>query len=130
MAPEQVLGNQLIDGRTDLYAVGCLAYWLITGQLVFTGTAMEILVQHTQAVPLQPSARTEMEVPAKLDDVILKCLAKNPDDRPASADILAEALASIATGSAWTTGRAQQWWKMHHPKGQGAIFGANLLSRR
>jgi serine/threonine protein kinase len=119
MAPEQVLGSRLVDARTDLYAVGCLAYWLITGQLVFTGrTAMEILVQHTQAVPVRPSARTELEIPAKLDDVILTCLAKNPDDRPVSADRLAETLASIATGSTWTIRRAQEWWNMHHPKGR------------
>jgi serine/threonine-protein kinase len=116
MAPEQVLGSRFVDGRTDLYAVGCLAYWLLTGQLVFTGrTAMEILVQHTQAVPLRPSARTELAVPAALDDVLLTCLAKNPDDRPPSADSLADALASIATGLSWTTPRAQEWWDVHHP---------------
>jgi eukaryotic-like serine/threonine-protein kinase len=115
MAPEQVLGNRLVDGRTDLYAVGCLAYWLITGQLVFTGqTAMEILIQHTHAVPVPPSTRTEMPVPRALDDIVLACLAKDSDDRPASADTLAEALASIATGSSWTTSRAQEWWNLHH----------------
>jgi len=116
MAPEQVLGNRLVDSRTDLYAVGCLAYWLITGELVFTGpTAMAVLVQHTQAVPVRPSARTEMEVPPTLDDIVLACLAKDPDSRPASADALAEALASIKPGSSWTTPRAQQWWDLHHP---------------
>jgi serine/threonine-protein kinase len=119
MAPEQVLGSQFVDGRTDLYAVGCLAYWLITGHLVFTGrTAMEILVQHTQAVPVRPSNRTELEIPPKLEDVIMTCLAKNPDDRPVSADKLAEGLASIETRSIWTIGRAQEWWSMHHPKGR------------
>lgn len=116
MAPEQVLGDRSADGRTDLYGVGCLAYWLITGQLVFTGrTPMEILVQHTQAVPVPPSARTEVNVPNALDDLILACLAKNPDDRPASADTLAEALASIPTDSSWTISRARQWWDLNHP---------------
>ena len=115
MAPEQVLGNRLVDGRADLYAVGCLAYWLVTGKLVFTGqTAMEVLMQHTQAVPVPPSARTEIEVPHLLDDIVLACLAKDPGDRPASADTLAEALASIATGSSWTTRRAREWWDLHH----------------
>ena len=116
MAPEQVLGSRLVDGRTDLYAVGCLAYWLITGQPVFTGrTAMETMMQHTQAVPVPPSARTELEVPPALDHMVLTCLAKNPDDRSASADKLAEALASIATRSSWTTPRAHEWWDRHHP---------------
>jgi serine/threonine-protein kinase len=116
MAPEQALGSALVDGRTDLYGVGCLAYWLITGQLVFKGrTAMEILMQHTQAMPVAPSARTELGVPPALDEIILACLAKNPDDRPASADTLAEALASVVTDSSWTTPRAQKWWDLHHP---------------
>ena len=117
MAPEQVLDSRIVDGRTDLYALGCLTYWLITGQLVFTGrTDMEILMQHTQAVPVRPSARTELEVPPALDEIILTCLAKNPDDRPASANKLAEAFANIATSSSWTTRRAQQWWEIHHPR--------------
>lgn len=119
MAPEQVLGDRLVDGRTDLYAVGCLAYWLITGQLVFSGhTTMAILMQHTQAVPVPPSARTEVEVPPALDDIVLACLAKDPDARPPSADTLAEALASIVTRSSWTAARAQEWWNLHHRRGQ------------
>ncbi len=116
LAPEQVLGSRQIDGRTDLYAVGCVAYWLITGQQVFTGrTAMETMVQHAQSVPVAPSVRTEMDVPPALDHVVLSCLAKNPDDRPASADALAEALASIPTRASWTTLRAREWWDRHHP---------------
>ena len=64
MAPEQVLGNRLVDGRTDLYAVGCLAYWLVTGQLVFKGQrAMEILMQHTQAVPVPPRREQRWRFP-------------------------------------------------------------------
>src|SRR5262245_14540351 len=90
MAPEQVLDSRLVDGRTDLYAVGCLAYWLVSGQMVFTGQrTMEVLMQHAQALPIPPSARTEMEVPPALDDIVLACLAKDPNDRPASADKLA-----------------------------------------
>ena len=61
MPPEQVVGDRLLDGRSDIYAVGCLAYWLVTGRLVFTGhTAMEIMVQHMQAKPVPPSQRTEL----------------------------------------------------------------------
>jgi serine/threonine-protein kinase len=115
MAPEQVLGSQ-VDARADLYTLGCVAYWLLTGQRVFTGrTAMETMMQHTHAEPVPPSARTELEVPLALDRIILSCLAKNPDDRPASADALAAALATIATGSTWTPARAHEWWDRHHP---------------
>ena len=116
MAPEQVLGNRAVDARTDIYAVGCVAYWLITGHLVFEGrTAMETMMQHAQAEPVPPSARTELEVPAALDRIVLACLAKNPDDRPASADALAEALASIVPLATWTAGHAHEWWDRHHP---------------
>lgn len=117
MAPEQVLGDRPVDGRADLYAVGCVAYWLVTGQLVFTGrTAMETMMQHAQATPVPPSVRTELEIPPALDRTILSCLAKNPDDRPASADRLADALASIESRSSWTAERARVWWELHHPR--------------
>ncbi|MGH7681807.1 MAG: serine/threonine-protein kinase, partial [Candidatus Eiseniibacteriota bacterium] len=115
MSPEQVLGRP-VDGRADLYAVGCLAYWLLTGQLVFQGqTAMEIMVQHTQMVPVPPSTRAEQAIPSALDDLILSCLSKDPKDRPGSADDLAERLSSIQTPLPWTAARAREWWDTHYP---------------
>ena len=118
MSPEQALSNRPIDGRSDLYAVGCLAYWLVTGELVFAGrNAMETLLQHTQADPTPPSQRTELPIPEALDRLILDCLQKNPDDRPATADALAARLAAITTGADWTPKRAQEWWSLHHPGG-------------
>jgi hypothetical protein len=117
MAPEQVLGDRPVDGRTDLYAMGCLGYWLVTGQLVFTGrTAMETMMQHAQATPSPPSTRTEIEIPPELDRAILACLAKSPDDRPASADVLASMLAAIETRAVWATPRAREWWDQHRPE--------------
>jgi serine/threonine-protein kinase len=119
MAPEQVLGNRPVDRRSDLYSVGCVAYWLITGQPVFEGrTAMELMTQHAQAKPVAPSSRTELEVPAALDELILDCLAKDPAARPQSADALAERLASIEIPSPWTLSRAREWWDRHHPTSQ------------
>ena len=60
MSPEQVMSDRPLDGRSDIYAVGCLAYWLVTAQLVFTGrTAIETMMHHAQTVPVPPSARTE-----------------------------------------------------------------------
>jgi serine/threonine-protein kinase len=116
MAPEQVLGNRPLDGRTDVYAVGCLADWLVTGELVFSGpTAMETMMQHTYEVPVPPARRTELQVPEALDRLILECLEKNPDDRPATADMLAERLATIQPAAAWTQASARQWWDTHRP---------------
>ena len=119
MSPEQALSNRPLDGRSDLYAVGCLAYWLVTGELVFAGrTAMETLLQHTQADPAPPSQRTELPIPEALDRLILDCLQKNPDDRPASADVVTARLTAITTEADWTPERAQEWWNLHHPAGR------------
>jgi hypothetical protein len=116
MAPEQVVGDRPIDGRSDLYAVGCLGYWLVTGQLVFAGrTAMEVMLQHVQAKPEPPSRRTELDIPESFDALILACLEKDPDDRPPTADAVAARLNPIETRSTWSTERARQWWDLYQP---------------
>jgi len=117
MAPEQILGDKPTDGRSDIYAIGCLGYWLVTGQLVFSGrTPMETMLQHTQLKPVPPSQRTELEIPEAFDRVILACLEKLPDDRPATAEDLAARLASIETAGAWTQDAARHWWDANHPR--------------
>jgi serine/threonine protein kinase len=116
MAPEQVLGGRSLDGRADIYALGCVAYWLLTGELVFTGrTAMETMMQHAHDAPVSASERTEIAIPEVLDRIILDCLAKAPEDRPATADVLAARLAAITTRSQWTPEHAREWWNVHHP---------------
>jgi serine/threonine-protein kinase len=117
MSPEQVLGNRSIDARSDIYAVGCLAYWLLTGELVFQGTtAMEVMIHHAHTQPHPPSGRTELGIPASLDEVILSCLAKDPDQRPQSADELSQRLDTCAQDViAWTTARAAGWWDVNAP---------------
>ena len=120
MPPEQVLGNRPVDGRSDIYAVGCLAYWLVTGSLVFTGrTPMEIMMQHAQAKPVPPSKRTELELSPAFDELIVSCLEKNPEDRPPSADALAARLAALEITKGWTSERARKWWDVHHPRKSG-----------
>jgi tRNA A-37 threonylcarbamoyl transferase component Bud32 len=117
MSPEQVQGNRPLDGRSDIYAVGCLAYWLVTGQLVFKGrTPMDTMLQHLQAKPVPPSQRTELRLSQTFDELIMACLEKNPDDRPPTAEALAARLATIETTNAWTSTHARQWWDAHHPK--------------
>jgi serine/threonine-protein kinase len=117
MAPEQVLGDRPLDGRSDIYAVGCLAYWLVTGHLVFSGrTPMEIMVQHTQTKPVPPSLRTELPISRTFDELIMTCLEKNPDHRPPTAEVLATRLATVETTNTWTLQNAQKWWDVHHPR--------------
>ena len=97
-----------VDGRADIYATGCVAYWLLTGQFVFTAdTPMGLLMQHVQARPAPPSARTELPIPAALDQLVLACLAKDPADRPQSARELSRRLAEVEGASAWTQDRAR-----------------------
>ncbi|NNE07027.1 MAG: serine/threonine protein kinase [Gemmatimonadetes bacterium] len=116
-SPEQVLGNRPIDARTDIYAAGCVAYWLLTGRLVFEGTtAMETMSLHAQAAPARPEERFEGEVPEPLGDLIMRCLEKDPDRRPATADEFAQALDACPTESAWTPERARRWWDTHRPR--------------
>jgi serine/threonine-protein kinase len=110
MAPEQALGSKL-DGRADIYATGCVAYWLLTGQNVFTAdTSVGLLVQHSQAVPPPPSTRTDQAIPPELDQLVLACLAKDPAERPQTARDLSARLAAIDVGEEWTQERAREWW--------------------
>jgi serine/threonine-protein kinase len=116
MAPEQALGGADIDGRVDIYATGCVGYWLLTGQHVFTGeTPMALLLKHVHDTPEAPSLRTELPIPPALDAVILSCLAKDPKDRPQTAKELSRRLAEINPGTGWTEDEARAWWAEHAP---------------
>ena len=117
MAPEMVTGDAPIDGRADLYALGCVGYWLLTGQLVFDGnTPVSILIQHVKETPPPLSSRTEIPVDPRLEEIILSCLAKNPDDRPGTAEELGAMLAEVAaTLPAWTRDKAETWWRTNLP---------------
>ena len=113
MAPEQAMGSE-VDWRADIYATGCVAYWLLTGHFVFTAeTAMGLVLQHAHAQPEPPSARTEQPIPPALDDLVLCCLAKEPVRRPQSARELSDRLAQMEGAGAWTQERARQWWGTH-----------------
>ena len=116
MSPEMAQGKENVDARTDVYAVGCVGYWLLTGQLVFeASTALAMALAHIQTEPLAPSHRTETEVPADLERVIMQCLRKRPDDRPASARELDRLLASCEDSLRWRNEQAEEWWTMHLP---------------
>jgi eukaryotic-like serine/threonine-protein kinase len=117
IAPELVRGDGVVDHRVDIYALGCVAYWLLTGQLVFEApNALQMMYQHANSDPVPPSRRSELEIPAALDTVILACLAKHPDDRPHSAAELSRRLAAAVDDEAWGEERAHRWWDRHHPE--------------
>jgi serine/threonine protein kinase len=117
MAPEQALGR-VQDARSDIYAVGCVAYWLLTGHPVFAGDSpLAVLMHHAGSTPVPPSSRTEIAVPRALDDLIMACLAKDAADRPQSAAVLAERQIAADVTASWTEARALDWWQRHHPVG-------------
>jgi serine/threonine-protein kinase len=95
----------------DLYSLACVGYFLLTGKLVFEAdNALRMILQHMQSQPVPPSIRSGRPIPGALDDIILRCLAKEPADRPGSAGELASALARIDVGDAWTNDAAREWW--------------------
>ncbi|MEO8368137.1 MAG: serine/threonine-protein kinase [Candidatus Solibacter sp.] len=115
MAPEVALGNA-IDGRTDLYGLGCVAYWLLTGSLVFEEKgATATMLAHVQKAPLPPSEKSEAAIPEGLERAILMCLEKNPAARPATAEALKRLLDRGGDLGAWTDDDAERWWQINVP---------------
>jgi serine/threonine-protein kinase len=119
MAPEQALGQKL-DGRADLYALGCVGYWLLTGQLVFKKeTAMMLLIAHINEPPPSLDTRAPGPVPRGLKLCIMDCLAKAPAQRPQTARELLRRLGEAEQESlgdqSWSDERAQAWWQTHQP---------------
>ncbi len=112
MPPEQALGEGAIDGRADIYQAGCVAYFALTGQLVFTGrTPVEMMLKHAREVPRPPSSKTAAPIPPALDALVLRCLSKDPAERPETADELAAAAQACARElPPWTSAEAGEWW--------------------
>jgi DNA-binding NtrC family response regulator len=115
MAPELVLGGE-VDARTDLYALGCVAWTLLTGRGPFGGELMEVLMHHVKTEPEAPSRVAGPAVPAGLDELILRCLQKQPKDRPESAPALARMLDEVELAEPWTRERANDWWHENLPE--------------
>jgi serine/threonine-protein kinase len=114
MAPEIILGESDVDRRADVYALGCVAYYLLTGELVFEADSpMKMLMQHVQAEPLPPSQRTELPIPRELDDIVLACLQKDPDKRPQNAEDLLRIACTCRTCETWNQETATRWWEKH-----------------
>jgi serine/threonine-protein kinase len=113
MAPEVALG-QSIDGRTDLYGVGCVAYWLVTGKSAFEGSNLyEVVSKHLHVTPDPPSRHAPEGLPRELEAVILRCLEKTPERRPANARELGRLLAAVPLAEPWRDEHAETWWAKH-----------------
>jgi serine/threonine protein kinase len=114
MAPEIVVGDRDVDRRADVYALGCVAYYLLTGQLVFeAATPMKMFLQHVQTPPTPPSQRTELPIPREVDDLVLACLEKDPNRRPQDAQELLRMVQKCRSRDNWDADQAKGWWEKH-----------------
>ena len=114
MAPEAITTPEKVDGRTDLYSLGAVGYYLLTGQDVFTGrTVLEICGHHLHSMPVLPSTRLGKPVPSDLEELILACLEKDPAQRPPDARALQAALRSCRDARTWSEEDARRWLESH-----------------
>ena len=111
LSPEAITAPGTVDARADIYALGAVGYFLLTGLHVFDGaTVIEVCSAHLHDEPVPPSERIGSAVPEQLEALILSCLAKDPDERPQSADELRVALDSCNDVGEWTEADARAWW--------------------
>jgi serine/threonine-protein kinase len=106
------LGSPDLDWRADIYALGAVGYWLLTGGPIFDGKRppMQIIMDHIQKTPPPPSTRTKNEIPAELDQILIACLQKDPHNRPQTMQELARSLRAVPLANPWTEDRARRWW--------------------
>lgn len=111
LSPEAVYHPDQVDVRADVYAVGAVGYYLLTGTPVFSAeSVVEICMKHVKAAPERPSDRLGRPISCELENLILRCLAKSPQERPADANQLLRELEACAVEGTWTAADAAQWW--------------------
>ncbi len=132
MAPEAIATPDRVDGRADIYALGAVAYYLLTATPVFTAvTLMGLCEAHLKTPPQSPSERSGLPVPRKLEALVLACLEKGPEQRPQSADELLAALEALDDVAPWTPADARNWWagRGRAVRGEPAPVRVDLPSR-
>ena len=116
MSPEMILGRPDVDRRADVYGIGCVAFYLLTGTHVFDGSHMQVLLDHVHTEPPSPSKRLGAALPAEVDAFVLDCLRKNPADRPQDARQLLNRINALNLAGNWSSAAAESWWQEQLPK--------------
>jgi serine/threonine protein kinase len=131
LAPEAITDPEMVDGRSDLYALGAVGYYLLAGAHVFEGgTLVEVCSHHLRTPPVAPSVRLGRPLPPDLESVLLSCLEKDPARRPPTADALSTHLAMCVGVEEWDEGRAREWWERHGERirGLGVSTGRSTVT--
>lgn len=112
MSPESISDPEAVDARSDLYSLGAVGYWLLAGRTVFHAETVDgVLEQKVKNEPIDPAQQLGQPGGSDLWRLIMQCLAKKPDDRPASASQIMEALAKCAAARSWNATEAEKWWR-------------------
>jgi len=129
LSPEAIRAPEQVDGRSDLYALAAVGYFMLCGQHVFTGaTLVEVCAHHLHTQPAAPSERVGRPLPAALEALLLECLDKNPARRPASASVLVARLASLAQDHPWSDADARAWWDRWRERPEVRRAGGDAVS--
>jgi serine/threonine-protein kinase len=117
IAPESVYGSHKSDARSDLYNLGGVAYWLLTGTHLFGGSSsLDLIIDHVKTIPQRPKEVSELPIPDELDALVMKCLEKEPEDRFQSAEEVKDALCAVPLEGGWSRRKAREWWDLHAPE--------------
>jgi serine/threonine protein kinase len=112
MSPEAVEHANDVDARSDLYSLGAVGYFLVTGEALFDCLTLgEVLMHQVKDLPVRPSERLGKPISPDLEELLMRCLAKNPASRPADARELDDALACCRSAAGWTREPADEWWR-------------------
>ncbi|MGO9200185.1 MAG: serine/threonine protein kinase [Limisphaerales bacterium] len=121
MSPEAIETPDALDARSDVYSLGAVAYWLLTGKTLFeTDQVEQLLDEQVKRMPLTPSQRLGRDVSTDLEELVMRCLSKAPAQRPSSANALEEALGRCKAARAWTSQDAADWWAANVPSVEAA----------
>jgi serine/threonine protein kinase len=111
MSPETILSPDSVDGRSDLYALGAVAWFLLVGRPPFEGeTIIEVCAKHLHEPPPRPSDALGQAIAGDLEEIVLGCLQKRPEARPSDARELRARLERCSVAGTWTAARASEWW--------------------
>ncbi|HEX5033074.1 MAG TPA: serine/threonine-protein kinase, partial [bacterium] len=114
IAPESVGDKETVDARTDIYMLGSVAYWMLSGKAPFEdASGVDVIVKHLTEAPRPPSQVTELPIPPELEKIVMRCLEKRKEDRFQNVDELSRALQDLALEETWDQEKAREWWNLH-----------------